>query len=40
LGCGTINEAEKHSLPPGAWDVLPGELAKECFTLMKTCEEA
>lgn len=36
----TINEAEDHSLPAGARDIFPGELAKECFTLMKPGEEA
>ena len=36
----TINEAEDHSLPSGARDIFPGELAKECFTLMKPGEEA
>ena len=35
-----INEAEDHSLPSGARDIFPGELAKECFTLMKSGKEA
>ena len=35
-----INEAKDHSLPSGARDIFPGELAKECFTLMKPGEEA